>query len=79
MRSPEPGIYEHYKGKRYELVDVAYHSETREPMVIYKMLYASDFPFGTLWVRPLSMFIENVDVNGVLVPRFRYLGPISGK
>ncbi|MBF0490830.1 MAG: DUF1653 domain-containing protein [Candidatus Omnitrophica bacterium] len=67
------GLYEHYKGKRYEVLDVAIHSETEEPMVIYKALYKGDFPEGTLWVRPLTMFQENVFANGQFIPRFRYL------
>lgn len=74
MNKINKGIYEHYKGKRYEVIDVAYHSETLEAMVVYKMLYASDFPQGTLWVRPLSMFTEHVAVNGMKTPRFRYIG-----
>jgi len=71
MDEIQKGLYEHYKGKRYEVVDVAIHTETLEPMVIYKALYKGDFPEGTLWVRPLAMFKENVTVNGKLVPRFR--------
>lgn len=68
------GLYEHYKGKRYEVVDLGFHTEMREPVVIYKALYRGDFPEGTLWVRPLAMFQENVEVNGKQVPRFRHLG-----
>jgi len=67
------GIYEHYKGKRYEVVGEAVHSETSESMVIYKALYQGDFPEGTLWVRPLGMFQENVVFDGKSLPRFRYL------
>jgi hypothetical protein len=67
------GIYEHYKGKRYEVVGEAIHTETREPMVIYKALYKGDFPEGTLWARPMAMFKENVTVNGKSIPRFRAL------
>ena len=67
------GLYEHFKGNRYEILDVAIHTETQEPMVIYKALYKGDFPQGTLWVRPLSMFKQEVTVNGKLVPRFRHL------
>lgn len=71
----KPGKYEHYKGKPYEVIGLAHHSETREALVVYKMLYASpDFPEGSLWVRPLSMFQENVISNGKAIPRFRYLG-----
>lgn len=68
------GIYEHYKGKRYEVLGVARHSETLELLVVYKALYASEFPEGSLWVRPLKMFQENVKVNGQQVQRFRYTG-----
>jgi hypothetical protein len=73
MNQIKKGLYEHYKGKRYEVLDVAMHSETLEPMVIYKALYQGDFPQGTLWVRPLAMFKENVTVEGKLIPRFRCL------
>ena len=68
------GIYEHYKGKRYEVVGVARHSETLELLVVYKALYKGEFPEGSLWVRPLAMFKENVTVQGKTMPRFRYLG-----
>ena len=69
----QKGSYEHFKGKRYEVLDVAIHTETQEPMVIYKALYQGDFPEGTLWVRPLKMFNEEVPINGKFVPRFRFL------
>lgn len=69
----ETGIYEHYKGKRYEVVGQALHSETVEPMVIYKALYQGEFPEGTLWVRPMAMFKENVNIDGKSVPRFRFI------
>ena len=71
MTEIQKGIYEHYKGKRYEVVDVARHSETLELMVVYKALYKGDFPEGSLWVRPLAMFKEDVLVNDKSVPRFR--------
>lgn len=67
------GLYEHFKGKRYEVIGLARHSETLEPLVIYKALYKGDFPEGSLWVRPLAMFQENVSVGGRQVPRFRWL------
>lgn len=73
MNQIKKGLYEHYKGKRYEVLDFAVHTETQEPMVIYKALYKGDFPEGTLWARPLAMFIENVTINGRTVPRFRAL------
>ena len=72
MNQIPKGLYEHFKGKRYEVLDVAMHSETLEPMVIYKALYKGDFPEGTLWVRPLTMFKENVTVDGKLIERFRF-------
>ncbi len=74
MNKIQIGLYEHFKGKRYEVIGVARHSETLERMVIYKALYEGDFPEGSLWVRPLAMFKEKVFVDGKQVPRFRYLG-----
>ena len=73
MNEISTGLYEHYKGKRYEVLGMARHSETLEPLVVYKALYKGDFPEGSLWVRPLSMFTENVSVNGQPIPRFRCL------
>ena len=61
------GIWEHYKGNRYLLLGVAYHSETLEPMVVYRALYGE----GALWVRPASMWQESVTVDGRSLPRFR--------
>ena len=71
MDEMQTGLYEHFKGKRYEVIGTARHSETLELMVVYKALYQGAFPEGTLWVRPLSMFKENVTVGGKSVPRFR--------
>ncbi len=64
------GIYQHYKGKRYDVIDVALHSETLEEMVVYRALYGEHI----LFVRPISMFLEEVLVSGERVPRFKYLG-----
>ncbi|QOR40152.1 DUF1653 domain-containing protein [Billgrantia diversa] len=63
---PVPGIYSHYKGNRYEVLGVAHHSETEELLVVYRALYGD---YG-LWVRPLEMFTETVEVRGEPVPRF---------
>lgn len=63
-----PGIYRHYKGQRYEVIDVARHSETEEWLVVYRTLYGNH----DLWVRPLAMFEELVDVAGQKVPRFQW-------
>lgn len=64
--SIQTGLYQHYKGQQYRVVGVAKHSETEEQLVVYQALYGG---FG-LWVRPLSMFTEQVTVAGVLQPRF---------
>ncbi|QOY52601.1 DUF1653 domain-containing protein [Candidatus Sulfurimonas baltica] len=64
------GIYEHYKGNRYEVIDTLRHSETEELMVLYRAMYGDE----TLWARPYTMFFEEVEVNNTLVPRFRYIG-----
>ena len=68
------GKYEHYSGKLYEVVGVARHSETLEEHVVYRGLYRSE-EFGDypLRVRPKAMFLENVEVNGASVPRFRFI------
>jgi hypothetical protein len=69
----KPGRYRHYKGKDYEVIAVARHSETEEEMVVYRTLYG-DF---SLWVRPLKMFIETVSVEGQELPRFRFTGDME--
>jgi len=63
------GIYKHYKGNLYELIGIANHSETLEKMVVYKALYGE----GELWVRPLSMWSEKIEINGKTVTRFEYI------
>ena len=67
-----PGIYEHYKGRKYLVIGTAAHSETLERLVVYVPLYVSPGP--RLWVRPRVMFAETVEVEGASVPRFRYIG-----
>ncbi|MCR4283806.1 MAG: DUF1653 domain-containing protein [Parcubacteria group bacterium] len=65
------GIYEHSKsGKRYEVLGVGKHSETLEEMVVYKALYGE----GGIWIRPLEMFLEEVEIDGQKLPRFKYVG-----
>ena len=63
------GKYEHYKGKTYRVLAVAKHSETLEEMVVYQQLYGEE----GIWVRPLDMFLETVEVEGNVIPRFRYI------
>ena len=68
---PPKGRYRHFKGREYELLGFARHSETQEWMVIYWALYGE----GGVWVRPLSMWSESAEKNGVVYPhRFTYLG-----
>lgn len=65
----KPGKYRHYKGKEYEVIGLAKHSETLEDLVVYKALYGE----GQMWVRPMKMFEEKVVVDGVEVPRFEFI------
>lgn len=62
----QKGRYKHYKGNLYEVLMTAQHSETEEWMVIYRPAYGNQ----NVWVRPYDMFMEKVDVNGVVKPRF---------
>jgi len=66
--SMKEGRYRHYKGNYYEVIGVARHSESEEEMVIYMPLYGN----SGLWVRPLDMFNELVEIGGQRVPRFSY-------
>ena len=65
----KPGIYRHYKGKDYQVIGTAQHSETLETLVVYKPLYND----SGLWVRPLDMFIEMIDFEEKRVNRFSFL------
>lgn len=64
------GLYQHYKGNQYEVIDIVRHSETEEELVLYRTLYGEQ----GLWVRPLAMFTEKVNVDGLCMPRFDYVG-----
>lgn len=70
MESIKPGRYRHFKGKEYEVLGVARHSETEEELVVYRALYG-DF---SLWVRPVSMWNETVECDGKTFRRFTYIG-----
>ena len=70
MESIKPGSYRHFKGKEYEVLGVARHSETQEELVVYRALYG-DF---SLWVRPVSMWNETVERDGKTFRRFTYIG-----
>jgi hypothetical protein len=64
------GRYRHYKGNDYQVVGIARHSETGEELVVYCTLYGD----GSLWVRPLAMFEEDVTVDGQQIARFAWAG-----
>lgn len=63
------GRYQHFKGNYYELIGIAKHSETLEPMVVYRALYGE----GGLWVRPAAMWMEIVHKENYHGPRFQYI------
>jgi hypothetical protein len=65
----KPGRYRHFKGKYYEVIGCARHSETEEELVVYRD------DQQRLWVRPLLLFLEQVSVGSDTVPRFAYVGP----
>ena len=64
------GKYRHFKGNEYEVIALAKHSETLEPLVVYRALYGE----GSVWVRPAQMWEETVSYQGETVPRFAYIG-----
>ena len=65
----QTGLYRHFKGNLYEVIGTALHSETREPMVVYRALYGE----YDLWVRPAAMWSEIIDRDGYHGPRFQYI------
>ena len=66
------GRYRHFKGNEYDVIGIARHSETMEDLVVYKPLYESESEY---WIRPLAMFLETVERDGKVSPRFEYIGP----
>lgn len=69
-----PGLYRHYKNLLYEVIGTVRHSETLEPMTLYRALYGEQ----GLWVRPAAMFNEQVVVEGVRQPRFARVSDPKG-
>ncbi|MDO4451178.1 MAG: DUF1653 domain-containing protein [Moraxella sp.] len=63
------GIYRHYKGNLYQMLHTARHSESQEWLVVYRALYGD---YG-VWVRPLAMFCESVEIDGKTLPRFELI------
>lgn len=74
LTETRPGIYRHYKNLMYEVIGTARHSETLEPMTLYRALYGEH----GLWVQPAAMFGEEVVIDGVRQPRFAWVGEASG-
>ena len=72
-KSIRPGVYRHYKGKLYEVIGEAHHSETLAEVVVYKALYKTQFGRNSFWVRPQKMFLGNVIVNGKRTKRFQFI------
>ena len=73
VQAIQPGRYRHFKGNEYEVVGVARHSETEEPMVVYRALYGE----GGLWVRPADMWYETVERDGKTYIRFCHLNRLE--
>ena len=74
MEEIKLGKYEHYKGKQYEVIGLARHSETLEELIVYKALYNSEeFGNNALWVRSKKMFSETVNIDEKEVLRFKYI------
>ncbi len=71
----QAGVYRHYKGNTYQVIGIAKHSETEEDLVVYRALYGA---FG-LWVRPLEMFCEKVEIGGKIIPRFELIQQENGE
>ena len=69
------GLYRHYRGGEYEVIGAARHSETLEPLVVYRPLYNA----SGLWVRPHAMFFELIEFEGRLQPRFAPVAPTDLK
>jgi len=70
MEIIEPGRYRHFKGNEYQVIGLAHHSESMQPMVVYRALYGE---YG-LWVRPAEMFTEVIERDGVSMRRFERIG-----
>lgn len=63
------GVYQHFKGNKYKVLCIAKHSETLEEMVVYQALYGA----GDIWVRSTNMFLENIEKDGKIIKRFKFV------
>lgn len=79
MTEIKKGIYEHYSGKQYEVIEAnAIHSETYEDTVVYKALYdCPKFGKNKIWCRPKKMFAEEVKIGETMTPRFKFIREIT--
>lgn len=75
MQRSSGGLYRHFKGNQYRVLYVATHSETMEPYVVYQALYGE----RGIWVRPLKMFVEDVERDGRVQPRFAAVSEENGQ
>ncbi len=67
----KPGIYQHFKGGMYKVHNLVRHSETLEWLVFYETLYENDL--SKFWVRPYKMFVEDVQLEGKMIARFKFI------
>ncbi len=75
MEKIKIGKYRHFKGKEYEVIGVAHHSEDLSELVIYKALYESEeFGKDVIWARPVEMFLGAKEIDGKEINRFEYIG-----
>lgn len=74
MKEFKTGVYQHFKGGKYLVLGIAKHSETLEDMVVYINLYENTRSNQNMWVRPLSMFEDQKELDGKMVNRFTYVG-----
>ncbi len=74
MPEVKKGKYQHYKGKFYQVLGVGRHSETLEEFVIYQAIYDSpEFGKNSIWIRPKLMFLEEVEIEGKKIQRFKFI------
>ena len=66
IKAIAPGRYRHFKGNEYEVISIARHSETMEPLVVYRALYGDH----GVWVRPADMWNETMERDGKTYKRF---------
>lgn len=64
-------IWRHYKGKDYRIIALSRHTENLSWYVVYEALY--DNEISQIWHRPLDMFLESIEIDGIIVPRFQFI------